>query len=91
MFAVHMALSVWGLNSENVILSDYMNYMRSLTWQLGKDGGREDTRSSGVWPFCSIEETFLSARDGYIYFKGIFLSLVTQSEVQMKRKQLGCT
>lgn len=54
MFAVYTALSVWGLNSENMILSDYMNYMRSLTRQLGKDGGWEDTRSSGVWPFCSI-------------------------------------
>ena len=53
-FAVRLALSMWGLNSEDVILSEYMNYTRSLTRQLGKDRGREDTRSSGVWPFCSI-------------------------------------
>lgn len=37
------------------------------------------------------EETFLSARDRYVYFKGVLLSLISQSEVQTKRKQLGYT
>lgn len=53
-FAVHLALSMWGLNSESVILSEHVNYTRWLTRQLGKDGGQEDTRSSEVCPFCSI-------------------------------------
>lgn len=51
---MHLALSMGGLNTEDVILSKHMNYMKLLTRQVGKDDGQEDTRSREVWPFCSI-------------------------------------
>lgn len=102
---MHLALPMGGLNTEDVILSKHMNYMKLLTWQVGKDGGQEDTRSREVWPFCSIRGDISICKKWvcvymyiyihmYLFFffrKGVFLLLTNQSEVQMKGKQLGYT
>ena len=88
--AVRLAPSVGGRNSVNAILSEDTDCVRALTLQLGKDGGREDTRSSEGWPFCTIAGDFsICKRWVCIYFQGVFVSLINQAEVQMKRKQLG--
>ena len=45
-FAVRLALSMWGLNSEDVILSEYMNYTRSLTVGKGQGTGGHQVKWS---------------------------------------------